>query len=185
MQPPQRHLLLTGTPGSGKTTVIRKIAEQLVDERPGGFYTEEIRAAGKRVGFRLVAFDGLAAVLAHVDLPMVHRVGHYGVDVTALDAAVAEALGPKREVGLWLVDEIGKMECLSDRFVGSMRRLLAGAAPVVATVSQRGGGFIDEVKRREDCELWTLTRSNRDAMVHRIVAWLAQNDRSTPLPNAT
>ena len=46
--------------------------------------------------------------------------------------------------------------------------------PVVATVAQRGGGFIDEVKGREDCELWTLNRSNREAMPQRIVAWLAQ-----------
>jgi nucleoside-triphosphatase THEP1 len=63
----QRHLPLTGTPGSGKTTVIRKVAEQLADERPGGFYTEKIRTAGERSGFRLVGFGGVAAVLAHVD----------------------------------------------------------------------------------------------------------------------
>jgi nucleoside-triphosphatase THEP1 len=45
---------------------------------------------------------------------------------------------------------------------------------VVATVAQRGAGFIDEVKRREDCELWTLTRANRDAMAQRILAWIAE-----------
>ncbi len=174
MQPPKRHLLLTGTPGSGKTTVIRKVAEQLAGERPGGFYTEEIRAGGERLGFRLVAFDGAAAVLAHVDFPKTHRVGKYGIDVGALDAAVAAALTLERKTGLWLVDEIGKMECLSVGFVAAMRRLLAGAAPVVATVAQRGGGLIEEVKRREDCELWTLTRSNRDAMAQRVVAWLAR-----------
>jgi nucleoside-triphosphatase len=171
----RRHLLLTGTPGCGKTTVIRKLAEQLAGERPRGFYTEEIRAAGERLGFRLVAFGGAEAVLAHVDLPKTHRVGKYGVDLAALDSAVAAALSPERKTGLWLVDEIGKMECLSERFVAAVRRLLAGAAPVVATVAQRGGGFIDEVKRREDCELWTLTRSNRDAMAQRIAAWLARD----------
>lgn len=174
MQSLRRHLLVTGTPGSGKTTVIRKVAEQLAGVRPGGFYTQEIRAAGERLGFRLVALAGAAAVLAHVDFPKTHRVGRYGVDVAALDAAVAAALAREREVGLWLVDEIGKMECLSERFVATMRRLLAGAVPVIATVSQGGGGFIDEVKRYEDCELWTLTRSNRDAMTEWILAWIAQ-----------
>jgi hypothetical protein len=55
-----------------------------------------------------------------------------------------------------------------------MRRLLAGAAQVVATVSLRGSGFIDEVKRHEDCALWMLVRPNRDAMAPQIVAWPAQ-----------
>jgi nucleoside-triphosphatase len=49
-----RTLLLTGRPGVGKTTVIKKVAEALGD-RAGGFYTEEIRGAeGRRRGFQLV-----------------------------------------------------------------------------------------------------------------------------------
>lgn len=172
--PPKRHLLLTGSPGCGKTTVMRKLAAQLAGERPGGFYTEEIRAGGVRRGFRLVTFGGVEAVLAHVDLPKTHRVGKYGVDVAALDAALEAALATEHAAGVWLVDEIGKMECLSARFVSRMRELLAGSGPVVATVAQRGAGFIDEVKRREDCELWTLTRANRDAMAERILAWIAE-----------
>jgi nucleoside-triphosphatase len=176
--PAKRHLLLTGSPGGGKTTVIRKLAAQLAGERPGGFYTEEIRADGVRQGFRLVTFGGAEAVLAHVDLPKIHRVGKYGVDVAALDAALEAALAA--EAGVWLVDEIGKMECLSARFASRMRELLAGPGPVVATVAQRGAGFIDEVKRREDCELWTLTRANRDAMAQRILAWLAERTGRRP-----
>ena len=34
-----RHLLITGTPGSGKTTALRRVAE-LVDGKLAGFYTE-------------------------------------------------------------------------------------------------------------------------------------------------
>lgn len=40
-------LLITGRPGVGKTTLIRRLAETLGD-RAGGFYTEEIREAGER-----------------------------------------------------------------------------------------------------------------------------------------
>ena len=45
-----RNLLITGKPGVGKTTVIKKLAGELADLRPRGFYTEEIRKAGKRKG---------------------------------------------------------------------------------------------------------------------------------------
>jgi nucleoside-triphosphatase len=167
----KRHLLFTGTPGSGKSTAMRKLAA-LLDREPGGFYTEEIRKGGERQGFRLVAFSGAEAVIAHVDFPKTHRVSKYGVDVAAIDEASEKLLAPRRGDPVYLVDEIGKMECLSERFVEGMRRLLDSPLTVVASVASRGGGFIGEVKRREDCELWTLTRGNRDAMPQRVLDWL-------------
>jgi nucleoside-triphosphatase THEP1 len=41
-------LLITGTPGIGKTTVIRRVAEGVKAEGLRGFYTEEIRESGER-----------------------------------------------------------------------------------------------------------------------------------------
>ena len=104
-------LLLTGAPGSGKTTALRRVAERLGGKRIAGFYTEEMRTRGERRGFRLVTCDGAEAVIAHVDFPKTSRVSKYGVDVAAIDRAADRALAPGAE--LYLVDEIGKMECLS------------------------------------------------------------------------
>jgi nucleoside-triphosphatase THEP1 len=72
---PTAFLLLTGVPGIGKTTIIRRIADRLKNRRIGGFYTEEIREDGDRRGFRLVGFDGTKRVIGHVDFPEVHRSG--------------------------------------------------------------------------------------------------------------
>jgi nucleoside-triphosphatase len=159
-------------PGSGKSTVIRKLAQFL--PQPGGFYTEEMRTRGERRGFRLVCFEGGKTIIAHVDFPKTHRVSKYGVDVAAIDKAAEATLQPRRGVDVYLVDEIGKMECLSERFVARMRELLDSRHTVIATVAARGAGFIAQVKRREDCELWTLTRANRDAMPEEILAWMRQ-----------
>lgn len=163
-------LLLTGVPGVGKTTVIRRVAERLAGVRLGGFYTAEMRVAGGREGFRLIGFDGSERVLAHTRFPA-PRVSKYGVDVAALDAAVATLLDPEAGV-VFLVDEIGKMECLSEHFVIAMRRLLDSDHMVVATVARRGGGFIAEVKRRSDVTLWEVTRANRDALPAEVLAWI-------------
>jgi len=163
-------LLLTGLPGVGKTTVIRTVAERLRNRRLGGFYTEEIRVRGERRGFRAVTFDGAASDMARVDFRGPPRVGKYGVDVGAVDAVAASTLTPGAD--LYLVDEIGKMECLSATFVAAMRALLGSRVPVVATVARRGAGFIAETKRRTDVELWEVTRGNRDGLPARVLAWL-------------
>jgi len=164
-------LLLTGPPGSGKTTALRRAAERLRGWRLGGFYTEEIRRRGERRGFRAMTFEGQAWDLARVERPGPPRVGRYGVDLGVMEKLAAR-LAPDRAVDVWLIDEIGKMECLSEPFVAAMRIVLDGRTPIVATIAQRGTGFIAEVKRRGDLELRTLTRATRDALPDAIVAWL-------------
>jgi nucleoside-triphosphatase len=167
-----RILLITGHPGVGKTTVVRRVAEKLDAAGLRGFCTEEFRKAGERRGFRLVGFDGTTRVIADVDFPKRWRVGKYGVDVAALDDAAALLL-PDPGARIYLIDEIGKMECLSAQLVAAMRTLLESGLPVVATVGARGAGFIAEVKKRPDCALWEVTHGNRDELPARVLAWLA------------
>jgi nucleoside-triphosphatase len=168
-----RVLLITGIPGIGKTTVIRRAADTLKGQRPRGFYTEEIREKGERRGFRLVNFDGRAHMIAHVDFPKTHRVGKYGVDVQVLDNAAA-LLRPDPNSRVYFVDEIGKMECLSERFVAAIRALISSGKPTVATIGARGGSFMAEVKGCPECELWEVTLDNRDGLPARVLAWLAE-----------
>ena len=165
-------LLLTGMPGIGKTTVIRKAAILLEGRRLGGFYTEEIREQGQRLGFRLVTFNGLQKIIAHVEFSAIHRVGKYGVDIAAIDESARIALALNEDTDLYLVDEIGKMECLSSGFIAAMRNLFKTDKPLVATIGKKGGGFIEEVKQRPDALIWEVTHKNRDVLPNRIVDWL-------------
>lgn len=165
-------LLLTGPPGVGKTTVIRRVADGLAGRRLGGFVTEEIRVGAQRVGFGIETFDGQSAVFAHVDKRSPHRVGRYGVDVAALDTMVDSALAPDI-ADVYLVDEIGKMECLSKRFVAAVTALLDSGRLLVATIAARGGGFMKVAKTRSDLEVWTVTQANRDELPAGVLAWLA------------
>ncbi|WP_447971953.1 nucleoside-triphosphatase [Nitrospira sp. Kam-Ns4a] len=157
------HLLLTGRPGVGKTTLVRALVSRLMAFRPAGFYTEEIREQGTRRGFRLVTLDGRTLVLAHTS----HRgprVGRYGVDIPGFERLLAALDLRHAAARLVVVDEIGKMECLSRRFVEEIEAVLDGPAPLLATVAQKGEGFISSVKRRPDCRLVTVTIENRDRL---------------------
>ncbi len=165
-------LLLTGRPGVGKTTVIRRVAEAFHGERLGGFYTEEVRVNGKRRGFRAVTFDGWRRIIADVNYPGRPRVGRYGVDVPAIDVLVERSLAAPEDAEIFLIDEVGKMECYSVAFVSAMRRLLGSSTPLVITVAERGGGFVAEVRGLPGAELWTVTRSNRDVKPRRVLEWL-------------
>ena len=166
--PVAQNLLVTARPGEGKTTLVRRLASRLADLAPAGFYTEEIRRQERRVGFRLVGLDGSEGVLAHVDLPLPRRVGPYGVDVRALDAFLAGL--PMGGSPLVLIDEIGKMECVSPKFRGLVHHWLDGPAVVVATVAERGEGLISEVKGRADCELHELRRPGAEALLDLLAA---------------
>ncbi len=165
------NLLLSGPPRCGKTTVVWRVAEFLRDLSLAGFYTEEIREQGRRVGFRAVGLNGGEAILAHVSIASPFRVGSYGVDPSALAPLLASELGRAPEsVDLFVIDEIGKMECFSREFVASVRRLLDGPALVLATVAFKGGGFPAEVRARRDAELFLVTPANRDALPGELAA---------------
>ncbi|NIO41004.1 MAG: NTPase [Burkholderiales bacterium] len=168
----RRILLLTGSPGVGKTTVIRRVVECLQGRRLAGFYTQEIREHGVRRGFRLTTLDDQEKIMAHVDFDKTFRVGRYGVDLAAIEAAVQGSLVPNEATDVYLVDEIGKMECLSTKFIVAMRTLLSADKAVVATVAEKGVGFISEVKSRADVELWRVTMANRDALPARVITRL-------------
>jgi nucleoside-triphosphatase len=134
-----------------------------------GFYTEEIRPGRERTGFALRSLDGRAGRLAGVDISGRHRVGKYGVDVEGFERFLDAVDLNQPTAGLVMIDEIGKMECLSPRFQQMIREILASERLLIATVAQHGGGLIEEIKRRKDVRIYTLTVQNRDSIAESIL----------------
>ena len=176
MSLPDNILLLTGVPGIGKTTVIRRVAASLADCKISGFYTEEIRVRNVRQGFALVTFNDIRIVMAHVANDSAFRVSKYGVDLAAIDGVVRMSLTENSNTDLFIIDEIGKMECFSALFVERVTALLDSGKPVVATIALKGSGFIAEVKNRPGVVLWEITKKNRNGMVAGVTEWLKSLD---------
>jgi nucleoside-triphosphatase len=176
-------LLLTGSPGCGKTTVLKTAADHLGDCRLAGFLTLEVREHGQRVGFEAVGLGGQHAILAHVRYQSLVSVGRYGVEPDRLVPLIEEELNRNLgTVDAYLIDEIGKMECHCPQFIEAVRRLLEGLVPVVATIALRGSGFIAEVKQRPNVQIVEVTNGNRQALAGQIAAWVKQhvNQANTP-----
>ncbi|MEW6585720.1 MAG: NTPase [Nitrospirota bacterium] len=164
----RKNILVTGMPGSGKTTLIRKVAESLNDVPAAGFYTEEIREDSQRKGFLLISLGGGRRVLSHVEIASRYRVGKYGVDIEGFDGFLDSLPVFDPSCRLVIIDEIGKMECLSGKFVTMIQQALGSAKPVVATVASVGAGIISDVKMRDDVSLFEVTRNNRDVLPEEI-----------------
>ncbi|HEX4824623.1 MAG TPA: nucleoside-triphosphatase [Candidatus Polarisedimenticolaceae bacterium] len=170
MTPPPPKLLLTGDPGSGKTTAIRRVVERLDGRIPMcGFFTEELREGSRRVGFRGVTLDGRDFLLAHVRSAGSARIGPYGVDLQGLETIGLASTVPAGPGTLVVVDEIGKMECLSESFKARMIELLDDASPLLATVAAVGVGFVKRVKQHPRARLLTVSRGGSEAMAAEIV----------------
>ena len=164
--------LLTGSPGSGKTTIIKEAVARL-EGSAGGFYTEEIRAYGVRQGFRIVTLNGQNAILAHVNADSPCRVSKYGVEVGNLDKVGVSAIQQAtRECDMVVIDEIGKMELFSPCFMDAVLEAIDSGKRVLGTIMLSSHPWADNIKHDLRVALLTVTRMNRNQVRDEVLHWL-------------
>lgn len=163
-----KKVLLTGPPGCGKTTVARKIAG-ILGSGAIEFFTEEVRdAAGTRTGFRVQSTDGRKGELSSRRSGPGPRVGVYVVDVRSFETVAIPSLAEAADK-VFIIDEIGKMECFSEAFRGRVREILDSGVRVLATIPLRGGGpFLQGIRNRPDVAIVPVTLTNRNRLPREI-----------------
>jgi len=164
--------LLTGRPGTGKTSLIKQVVVGMTG-KAGGFYTEEIRSGGERQGFRLVTLDGQEAILAHVNIKNPYRVSKYGVDINSLERVGVAALNQAaKECQLVVVDEIGKMELFSANFREDVFKIINSGKKVLGTIMSSANPWADTIKRQPQVNLIEVTRTNHQQILEALSLWL-------------
>jgi len=167
-----RNILLTGQPGSGKTTLIKRVLEKATFS-VGGFFSNEMRRGNQRVGFTLDTLDGKRGILAHVDLHTEQKIGKYYVDISGIEtvavAAVRQALEERAVV---VIDEIGKMELLSEQFRQVLMETLESPKPVLGTIMKGKNTLTDTIKERPDVAVFQVNEETRSYLVNEILLHL-------------
>lgn len=172
----QNVILITGKPGIGKTTLVRKIIEGIPN--CGGFYTREVRVDGKRTGFEIIILDGRIGTLATSSPEPEFRskamVGRFRVNVEVVDTIVIDALQKAVEENrVVIIDEIGPMELFSERFQQAVLDILNhDELKVIGTIVDRSFELTDQIKQHPRVKLVRLDEQNRDTMFEELADML-------------
>lgn len=155
----QKNVLITGMPKSGKSTILRRLVENIPNKV--GFVTNEVLGADGRVGFEMETHAGNKAVLAHIDLQTGRKVSKYFVDIDSLESLIPEM--SDFDNNFIYLDEIGEMQLSSNRFKELVLKYLDSPNPCIATLSSvYEDDFIRGIKKRADVTIVEITPENRD-----------------------
>ena len=183
-----KRVLITGSPGVGKTTIVQNICKTLKEQHPhikcDGFFTTELRAGGQREGFDVITLGGERGALARrTDLmpPAMKKscpsVGQYCVDVKSFEQLALKTL----DIGtsqLLVIDEIGKMELFSGQFSQAVQRVFDSNVTVIATIPvlrNKPIPLVQGLRERSNVKLFEVTKANRDGMVDEILSHLVED----------
>lgn len=185
-----RHVLVTGPPGVGKTTIVNRACEGLskLGIPTQGFYTEEVREHGQRTGFDVVTLNGDRGPLASIKTDgqaqgRQYTVGKYNVRLTSFEnTAIPSLISKSDKRSVIVIDEIGKMELFSQSFIRTVKDILdKPGTTVLATIPIAKGRpipFVEEVRNRKDSCLFTVSRENRNVILDDIVEAVKQSFKS-------
>jgi nucleoside-triphosphatase len=107
-----------------------------------------------------------------VNIPSAARVSRYGVDVAAFEGFLDSLDLLESSSALVIIDEIGKMECFSGKFLVLLDRLWSSEKRVIATIAMTSSGPMAAIRSRSDVKLLTLTADNRQGFCRRIIGEL-------------
>ena len=174
-------LFLTGPSGCGKSTMIRRELGELV-HRAGGFVTRRERnEAGAVCGFDIHSADGYGPRDRFLDMTGEQP----RIDLEVFDRVGLDYLRRATERRFAVLDEIGGVELLNERFMDELARYLSGNHPCLGVMKGAGpaGKLVEmmgltvryELARRA---LFEHLRSDPDTCLIEVTGWDDENARS-------
>lgn len=165
----RKHLFLTGEKQVGKSTLLR----QLIEERQldcAGFETQAFFLHGERRGFTLHGrvdmppYENDCICCARIGekkaAPVLETFSQNGVNILKLSLKAASPY--------ILMDEIGRLESKSEAFCAQVLETLNGSKRVLGVLQRCNSLLIEEITRREDVTVLTVTKENREELLEKL-----------------
>lgn len=160
------HILVVGGRGVGKSTLIRRVLEELHCS-VWGFETKK------------EPLDGGPIYIYEAGKPHAQTeenlVG-YCVDQKptvfpeAFDRFARKLEKPEGEI--ILMDELGFMESKSESFCAAVLRLFDKNIPIIAAVKDKDTAFLQAVRSHKNAKIFFITAENRDALFDEVTAFI-------------
>ncbi|MGH9982649.1 MAG: NTPase [Nitrososphaeraceae archaeon] len=168
-------IILTGTPGVGKTTIVRDVAQKLKERgvRVGGVVSREIRTNNVRTGFEFIDLttnsrDILASITGNGP-----RVGKYFVNLSGCRFAAERLFNALITSEVIICDEIGPMELKSKEFVDVVKSLLNSDKKIIVVIHQKLEHPLTDEFRKKSSSLISINLGNREGLSESLVDRLA------------
>ncbi len=164
-------ILLTGKPGIGKSTILKKVATDLKIPKYGVVAKEIRDSQNQRIGFEAVTFDGRSSIFAHkYAFKTKFSVGEYYVDAEAIDNFVVPELrkGLDKSNSIVLIDEIGRMQSFSDEFLNIVGCLFQSRSNLLATIVLEDEPWSLKFKKYPGAILIEVNDKNREYLAETI-----------------
>ena len=157
------HCLIVAPPGTGKSTLIRRVLQKL--DRPAfGYLTRKEKDMwDEELGHPIYIY----AIGEPEERTRENLVGHCKdrrpvVYREAFDHFAPRLAEPIPTGGVVVMDEIGFMESSSSAFCEGILRLLDGDIPVIAAVKDKETEFLDRIRSHPKARCFYLTSETRE-----------------------
>ena len=170
------HTMIVGGQGVGKSTLIRRVLEQLEVSLCGYRTRKEDDLADPELGSPIYLYE----VGAPVKQTRENQVGYCKDQKPEVYPEVFDQFASKlqqmkhQDKELILMDELGTMEARGKEFCPAVLGLLDEATPILAAVKDKYHPFLEQVRNHPNCQCFTITRENRDELVEEVAAFVRQ-----------